>query len=48
MAHLPKIALALEHLHHFDRPELPFPGQNYLKILSTFPSTEAWHNTAAL
>jgi hypothetical protein len=24
MAHLPRIALAFEHLHHFDRPQLPF------------------------
>jgi hypothetical protein len=24
MAHLPKIALAFEHLHHFNRPQLPF------------------------
>jgi hypothetical protein len=26
LAHLPKIAVAFEHLHHSDRPQLPFVG----------------------
>jgi hypothetical protein len=26
MAHLPTIALAFEHLRHFDRPYVPFLG----------------------